>query len=157
LRYYKLAQVYVKAPNKSLKARQTLSCLSQECGGFRDIQFSYPYSIDGHGRTGSTTKEDEHIKQLIEQVLFTAPSERINRPTFGSGINQLVFAPNSSELASTTQFLVQAALQQWLADKIDVKAVAVKSEESTLHVLVQYVIRTNQQGQISEFTRRGGA
>ena len=49
-------------------------------------------------------------------MLFTAPGERVNRPDFGSGLLQLVFAPNSDELAGATQFLVQGALQQWLGD-----------------------------------------
>ena len=66
---------------------------------------------------------DDHIRDLIEQVLFTAPGERVNRPNFGSGLLQLVFAPNSDELAAATQFLVQGALQQWLGDLIQVEGV----------------------------------
>ena len=71
--------------------------------------------------------DDDHIRDLIEQVLFTAPGERVNRPTFGSGLMQLVFAPNSDELATATQFLVQGALQQWLGDVVQVEAVAVSA------------------------------
>src|SRR4030095_7949177 len=69
-------------------------------------QVDYPFSFDNRGRTSDTTT-DEHIRDLIEQVLFTSPGERENRPTFGCGLNQLVFAPNSPELAAATQFLVQ--------------------------------------------------
>jgi uncharacterized protein len=79
--------------------------------------------------------------------------ERVNRPTFGSGINQLVFAPNSEELAAATQFLVQGNLQQWLADLIIVKSVDVKNEEATLHISIQYVIKRNQQQQVANFTK----
>jgi Baseplate wedge protein gp25 len=68
---------------------------------------------------------------MIEQILFTDLGERVNRPTFGSGINQLVFAPNSNELAAATQLLVQGALQQWLADLIHVESVAVKNSGFT--------------------------
>ena len=69
----------------------------------------YPYHFDGRGRTAATSN-DAHMRDLIEQVLFTAPGERVNRPDFGSGLMQLVFAPNSDELAAATQFLVQGAL-----------------------------------------------
>jgi phage baseplate assembly protein W len=116
------------------------------------MQIDYPFSIDGRGRTASTD-QDGHIRDLIEQVLFTAPGERVNRPDFGSGLMQLVFAPNSDELATATQFMVQGALQQWLGDLIQVEAVQVESEEATLRVTVQYVVRRNQQRQVAQFTR----
>jgi uncharacterized protein len=75
----------------------------------------------------------------------------VNRPTFGSGINQLVFAPNSSELASATQYLVQGALQQWLGNIINVESVKVTNEESTLHIVVGYAIRRTRQREQVEF------
>src|SRR3981081_76517 len=100
-------------------------------------QLDYPYHFDGRRRTAATDS-DAHIRDLIEQVLFTAPGERVKRPDFGSGLMQLVFAPNSDELAAATQFLVQGALQQWLGDLIEVEAVEVTSEDSTLRVTVQY-------------------
>ena len=74
---------------------------------------TFPFAFDSRGRTGDAT-EEEHIRQLIEQLLFTSPGERVNRPTFGSGLLQLLFAPNSPELGAATQMLVQSALQQWL-------------------------------------------
>src|SRR3712207_164358 len=103
-------------------------------------QIDYPFRIDGRGRT-VRTGGDEHIRDLIEQVLFTAPGERVNRPTFGTGLRQLVFAPASPELATATQFLVQGALQQWLGDLIEVASVEVEVEENVLSVTVQYVVR----------------
>ena len=78
----------------------------------------HPYRFDARGRTAETTTS-EHIRDLIEQVLFTAPGERVNRPDFGCGLQRLVFAPNSDELAAASQFLVQGALQQWLGDLIE--------------------------------------
>jgi Phage baseplate assembly protein W len=113
-------------------------------------QYSFPFGIDGQGRTAGASEAD-HIKQLVRQVLFTALGERVNRPTFGSGINQLVFIPNSSVLASSTQYLVQGALQQWLGSLIHVESVKVKNEESTLHVVVQYIVRRTQQRELAEF------
>ncbi|MDX1546660.1 MAG: GPW/gp25 family protein [Rhodothermales bacterium] len=116
------------------------------------MQINYPYRIDGRGRSAEAT-EDAHIRQMIEQVLFTAPGERVNRPDFGSGLMQLVFAPNSPELAAATEFMVQGALQQWLGEVIQVEAVNVESVESTLRVLVRYRVRRTQQEQVAQFSR----
>ena len=116
------------------------------------IQYSYPYKVDGRGRTASV-KEDDHIKQMIEQILFTSPGERVNRPTFGSGINQILFAPKSNELAAATQFLVQGSLQQWLGDLIHVEEVKITNDDSTLNVVVKYIVKQSQQRHINEFTR----
>ena len=117
------------------------------------MQIGYPFRIDGRGRTAGANSDD-HIRELIEQMLFTAPGERVNRPEFGSGLQQLVFAPNSDELATATQFLVQGALQQWLGDLIQVDAVQVESEDSIVRVTIQYTIRRNQQGRVAQFERR---
>jgi phage baseplate assembly protein W len=116
------------------------------------MNVDFPIHFDGRGRTSATNDED-HIRDLIEQVLFTAPGERVNRPTFGSGLMQLVFMPNSAELATATQFLVQGALQQWLGDLIQVETVQVESDDSTLRITVQYVIRRNQERRVAEFSR----
>lgn len=116
------------------------------------MQIDYPYHIDGRGRTAQTTEPD-HVRDLIEQLLFTTPGERVNRPDFGSGLLQLVFAPAGSELASTTQFLVQAGLQQWLGDRIRVDAVEVGVVESTLTVTVVYALARVDERQVATFTR----
>jgi phage baseplate assembly protein W len=116
------------------------------------MQIDYPYHIDNRGRTAQTSGDD-HIRDLIEQVLFTSPGERVNRPTFGTGLLQLVFAPTSDELATTTQFLVQGALQQWLGELVQVEAVKVASVDSTLTVTVQYVVRRDQRRAVAEFSR----
>jgi phage baseplate assembly protein W len=103
--------------------------------------FDFPYHIDGRGRTAETD-EDDHVRDLIYQVLFTNPGERVNRPDFGCGISQLVFMPNSDALAVATQFLVQGALTRWLDSVIAVHRVEVVAKESTLTVSVVYTVRT---------------
>ena len=82
------------------------------------MHIDFPFHVDGSAPDGRRPSDDEHVRDLIEQVLFTRPGERVNRPGFGSGLQQLVFAPNSPELAAAVQFLVQGALQQYLADVI---------------------------------------
>src|SRR5713226_4601523 len=97
-------------------------------GNVKTMNLDYPFRFDGRDRTADTD-DDDHIRDLIEQVLFTAPGERVNRPDFGCGLQRLVFAPNSPELASATQFLVQGALQQWLGDLIEVNDIQVESDD----------------------------
>lgn len=118
----------------------------------RHMNVDFPYHFDARGRTAEIDY-DSHIRDLIEQVLFTAPGERVNRPDFGSGLLRLVFAPNSTELAATTQYLVQGSLQQYLGDLIQVDSVDVTSEDSTLRVSVRYLVRQTQTLQSAEFTK----
>jgi len=93
---------------------------------------------------------------MIFQVLFTNPGERVNRPDFGCGLSQLLFAPNSDVLATATQFMVQGSLQRWLADVIQVEQVLVASEEERLVVDVTYVRSDNGQRRQDRFTTPAG-
>lgn len=117
------------------------------------LNYNFPFKIDAKTNKTSTTDYDSHIRQLIEVVLFTSPGERVNRPTFGSGLNQLIFAANSDELSTATQFLVQGALQQWLGHLIKVESVVVKNDDSKLNISIQYVVNTDQQRHVSEFVK----
>lgn len=117
------------------------------------MQIDYPFHFDSRGRTAEAN-DDEHIRDMIQQVLFTSPGERVNRPTFGSGLLQLVFAPNSDALAAATQMSVQGSLQQWLGDLIEVDSVEVANIDSALHVQVRYVIRRTQESRAAEFSRQ---
>lgn len=117
------------------------------------MNIDFPFHFDARGRTAAVG-DDEHIREMIEQLLLTNPGERVNRPDFGSGLLQLVFAPNSPELAATLQFTMQAALQRWLGDLIQVDTVQVEHNEATLRVTVQYTIRRTQQRQVAQFSRR---
>jgi uncharacterized protein len=121
-----------------------------------DGQLAYPFHFDGRGRTAVSGAPD-HVRQLIEQVLFTAPGERVNRPTFGSGVMQLVFAPNDDALAAATQLTVQGALQLWLAELIAVEGVDVVSVDATLEVTVRYVVRATGDRRTDTFTRGAAA
>lgn len=115
-------------------------------------QIAYPYAIDQRGRTAASD-EDRHIRDLIEQVLFTSPGERVNRPNFGTPILQLVFEPNSDVLATAVQTMVQAALQQQLSARIEVEKVDVASEEAKLRLTVVYSVRRTGQRDAVEVVR----
>src|SRR5215472_9805173 len=107
-----------------------------------NFNIDYPFAIDGQGRT-ATTDVNGHIRDMIEQVLFTDPGERVNRPDFGCGLKRLLFAPNSQPLAAATQMLVKSALQKWLETEIRVQAVDVTAVDSQLTVTVTYIDASN--------------
>lgn len=115
------------------------------------MNIDYPFSIDSRGRSATTTY-DEHVRDMIEQLLFTQPGERVNRPDFGSGLMHLVFGPNSGAMAATLQFTMQAALQRWLGDVIDVLRLEVDSVDATLSVVLDYRVRRTGELRSDTFT-----
>ncbi|HEY9501279.1 MAG TPA: GPW/gp25 family protein [Pyrinomonadaceae bacterium] len=114
----------------------------------------FPFQFGSRGRT-ATTDDDDHVRDMIEQLLFTNAGERVNRPDFGSGLLQLIFAPNSPEMAAALQFTLQAALQQWLGDLIQIQALEVESEDSSLRVGLQYVVLRTAEQRTTTFVRGG--
>jgi hypothetical protein len=103
-------------------------------------QMDFPFAIDARGLT-ATTNDDDHIRDLIRLVLFTTPGERVNRPDFGCGLKQLVFAPASDTVAAVTEQLVHGALIRWLDPVIAVEKVDVQAAEATLEITVVYARR----------------
>jgi phage baseplate assembly protein W len=116
------------------------------------MNIDYPFHFDSRGRTASSD-DARHIRNLIEQFLFTDAGERVNRPDFGSGLLQRVFAPNSSELAAALQHTIHAGLQQWLGDLIQVVALDVSAEDAILRITVQYAVRPNGEQRTETFER----
>jgi phage baseplate assembly protein W len=116
------------------------------------MNIKYPLQFDGRGRTAATGASD-HIRDMIEQLLFTNPGERVNQPDLGSGLLQMVFAPNSLELAAALQLTVQAALQRFLGDVINLQQVQVTAQDSALTVVVKYALSQTQQGFTETFVR----
>jgi uncharacterized protein len=114
----------------------------------------HPYHFSGLGRT-AVTGRDDHIRDLIEQVLFTAPGERVMRPDFGAGLLALVFEPNSDTLAAATQMLVQSSLQLHLSHLIAVQAVDVINDDATLRIDVSYVVLLDRSLHQSTFSAPG--
>jgi phage baseplate assembly protein W len=116
------------------------------------VNVDFPYHVDGRGRTAATGADD-HLRDLIEQVLFTAPGERVMRPDFGSGLLGLVFEPGGPALVAATQHLVQGALQQELGHLIAVESVEVAQDESKLSVGVSYIALRTQERASASFSR----
>jgi len=118
-------------------------------------ELDYPYHFSSLGRT-ATTDRDDHIRDLIEQVLFTAPGERVMRPDFGAGLLALVFEPNSTTLAAATQMLVQSSLQLFLSHLIAVQSVDVVNDDAALRVDVRYTVLLDRTTHSASFTAPGG-
>ena len=116
------------------------------------MNIDFPFHFDARGRT-AVTDDNDHIRDMIEQLLFTSPGERVNRPDFGSGLLQMLFAPNSPELAAALQFTIQASFQRWLGDLIEVLRLEVTSYDAELRVEVEYLVRRTQEQQTAQFTR----
>ncbi|HSW27203.1 MAG TPA: GPW/gp25 family protein [Burkholderiaceae bacterium] len=104
------------------------------------MQIDHPIHFDAQGRT-ATTDETDHVRDMIELLLFTRPGERVNRPDFGSGLMHSVFAPNSPELATALEFTTRAALQRYLGDLIEVRTLSVKADDAVLRVDLRYLLR----------------
>ena len=119
------------------------------------MNLAFPYGFDSTGRTAQSPSVAQHVADMIELILFTSPGERVNRPTFGSGTAQLVFAPKSDVLAAAQQQAIQSGLQQWLSDLIRVQSVTVITQDSTLLVTVVYILVSNQQQQSQQFVYGG--
>lgn len=117
------------------------------------MNIDFPYRIAADGRT-ATTNDADHVRDMIELLLFTHPGERVMRPDFGTGLLQYVFAPNSPELAATLQVTLQASLSRWLGDLIDLREATVESVEAELRVTVSYALRATGEVRQDTFTRQ---
>ncbi|PHM07176.1 hypothetical protein CK516_28665 [Nostoc sp. 'Peltigera malacea cyanobiont' DB3992] len=115
------------------------------------MNIDFPFHFDRNYHTANTSDENKHIRDLIEQLLFTTPGERVNRPDFGSGVLSLIFAPNSPELATAMQITIQASIEQWLGDLIDLQTLEVTSVDSSLYIVVEYFVQSSGETQTATF------
>ncbi len=104
------------------------------------VNIAFPYQLGPQGTTATVPSADDHIAQMLEQLLFTRPGERVNQPGFGCGLLDLVFSPTSPEVAAALSITVSAAVQQWLGDVVKVQSVEVTSAVSQLQVTVSYLV-----------------
>ena len=108
------------------------------------LHIDYPFRFASNGTTGKCGYV-EHVRDLVEQVLFTQPGERIYRPDFGCGLLQMVFEPNSSQFATAVEASTRAELEEWLGELIEVLSLEVNADEEKLIVELSYLIlRTGQ-------------
>jgi phage baseplate assembly protein W len=103
-------------------------------------QIAFPFRISASGVTATATTDD-HVRQMVEQVLFTSPCERVNRPDFGCGLLTFPFEPAGLERLAVLEALIRANLEQWLGDVILLGDMGVSVEECTVRVVVSYDVR----------------
>ncbi|MEO9821191.1 MAG: GPW/gp25 family protein [Paracoccaceae bacterium] len=99
----------------------------------------YPYRFAADGMTARTDRAD-HIRDLIEQLLFTRQGERLGRPTLGCGLPDLLFGPLNDDIATAARMTIQVALQEFLSRQIEVKALDVYVDGSALLINLTYII-----------------
>src|SRR5262245_16122891 len=109
--------------------------------------FVFPFRIDAASGQAAQASYQDHVEQMIRQVLLTDPGERVCLPTFGAGLRRLLFAPVTAQLQASTQMAVTQALNAWLADQITVQNVTVETSASnpgladgTILITVGYVL-----------------
>ena len=113
---------------------------------------SYPWQFDALGRTARSDLS-AHVREMVEQLLFTDPGERVNRPDVGSGVRRLVFGTASPEMASAVRFVIQAGLERWLGDVLRVDALDVLGEDATLTVDLSYTVLATGEARAERFER----
>lgn len=120
------------------------------------MQLDFPYHFDGRDRTAEAS-EEEHVRDLIHQILFTNPGERVMRPEFGAGLHQLVFGPASVETAATSELMIRGALQQYLGQRIAVEEVTAQADGPAIRINIVYVLlRTGTRSSASLTAGEGG-
>lgn len=103
-------------------------------------QFAFPYGFDAGGRTAGRDAED-HIRDLLEQLLLTRPGERVNRPDFGAGLMHAVFGTSGPEAAAALELASRAALHRYLGDVIEVQSLTARAVDAALIIDIRYAIR----------------
>jgi phage baseplate assembly protein W len=103
------------------------------------VKIAFPYGLDDRGRTATVTYDD-HVEQMLVLLLLTQPGERVNLPTFGCGLLDQVFAPNSPEIAAALSVTIAAAISLWLRDVLSVTSLDVTAQGSQLIVSIGYTV-----------------
>jgi len=101
----------------------------------------FPVSINLNGGVSSSALE-ENVRQSIFIILGTAPGERLNRPTFGCQIHDLMFAPNNDLTAARAEVYCEEAIYKFepRVEKVAARAGAHADEPNRLDVRIEYVI-----------------
>jgi phage baseplate assembly protein W len=109
--------------------------------------FAFPFRIDGASGQAAQASYQDHVDQMIRQVLLTDPGERVCLPTFGAGLRRLLFAPITAQLQASAQMIVTQALNAWLSNQITVQRVTVDTPVSdpglpngTIVISISYVL-----------------
>jgi phage baseplate assembly protein W len=111
-------------------------------GEFLGSGWAFPVQVDDGGAIVAAAGEDA-VRQAIWMVLATAPGERVMRPTFGAGLADLVFAPNTPTTHGLVASSVRSALveEEPRIDVLDVVVTADPAQPTRLLIEVDYTVR----------------
>lgn len=104
------------------------------------MNLEFPLQIGDDGQLVEAGR-DRHLRDLMEQVLFTRLGERVNRPDFGCGIQDLIFEPVDDAMVARVAQTTTTQLRKWLSDVIVVDDVEVIAPDSESDGVLQVVIR----------------
>lgn len=112
----------------------------------------FPFRVGDDGPLTST--RSQHVREQIEQVLFTSPRERVFRPEFGVGIRRLVFEPNNAALWNITRKQLGASLVEALQGEVDPKTLAIdiNHEDGKLIIDISYMLAAINRSESQQFT-----
>ena len=114
----------------------------------------YPFRIGKHG--AERVSRLRHIRDQVEQVLFTSPGERVFRPEYGFGARAFVFEPNRAQAWEIARNRLRASLAEALAGEVDPRTLSVQvgappDKPEQLLVQISYVIAALHKEEHHEF------
>lgn len=118
------------------------------------MNIDFPFQLDRR-RNVVTDSDADHLRDMIEQLLFTMPGERVNRPDFGCGLHQFVFGPASPEVAAALELSVRSNIERWLGDLLTVIELDVLADDAALRVDLRYLVAGTTTTRTDTFTMSG--
>ena len=103
---------------------------------------AFPLALDSQGRIAMRSLEDQ-VRQSILLILRTARGERVMRPDFGAGLEQLVFSPLTGASVALAAHQANEALVRF-EPRIEVLSLVGRidpTQEGVLLLELQYRVR----------------
>jgi phage baseplate assembly protein W len=103
--------------------------------------FAFPMGVNLRGGIQKCSQAQK-VRESIFIILSTQHGERLMRPTFGSNLNSLVFAPNNIATANLARHYVETSLTTW-EPRIDLNEIIVENDgqHGRLLIHIHYTIK----------------
>ncbi len=112
----------------------------------RAAKYPLQFSLT-RGRFAVEEDRSAYVRQLIRQVILTAPGERIMRPEFGCGVRDMLFMPNSPVAANLARITIYQALEEYMGRHIEVESVEIEAHQEVLNITVRYLLKATKRRQ----------
>jgi hypothetical protein len=109
---------------------------------FMGSGWSFPPKLNSRGGIALVSNE-EKVAQAIHVILSTPIGQRVMRPTFGSRLHELIFAPANPETFGLAEMYVQDALNFWepRIELLEVSAGSDEDQPGMLLIRIRYLIK----------------